>query len=257
MRPVVSVLVRLPSPGLGASSTGFRMEPQRLVRVEGPTENCGMEPLLQQLITLAGVVLGAGSTFAATTYVERAKWRRSIETRWDDPRLTAYSEYADALKVFLHVLYRHAAAKGLPDLATPADEPIAPNALADADAKRSVKWERVLLLGSSETIAAARRWHKAAHDFTYLVLSERPAQDEYLRQYEIMGHLRDEFYLAARTDLGVRGGDAPASEGVWLRPDQSHLLAPRPGEASEQGILAHPPAVTTGEQDRENRFDRS
>ncbi|WP_051192603.1 hypothetical protein [Nocardia jiangxiensis] len=69
-----------------------------------------MGPLLQQLITLAGVLVGAGATFAATTHTERIKWRRSIETRWDDKRLIAYSEYANALKLFMEVLFQQAVA---------------------------------------------------------------------------------------------------------------------------------------------------
>lgn len=119
------------------------------------------------------------------------------------------------------MVYRHAAHKGLPNLAKPADAPLSPNALADAGATRSVKWERVLLLGSSERVAAAHRWHKAAHDLTYTVLDEDPAPGEYLRQYEAMGRLRDAFYLSARTDPGGRGGDVPASEGIRLLPGQA------------------------------------
>ncbi|WP_328391958.1 hypothetical protein [Nocardia sp. NBC_00416] len=193
-----------------------------------------MGPILQQLVTLAGVLLGAGSTFAATTYIERSKWRRSFETRWDDMRLTAYSEYADALKAYLQILYRYGAEKGLPNLTTPADEPLAPNVLAEANAARSVKWERVLLLGSSNTIAAARRWHKAAHDLTYLVFEEHPGPDRYVRLYESMGSLRDDFYVCARADLGVRGGSVPTSEGAWLPPHQAHLLTSEAARGSAE-----------------------
>lgn len=181
-----------------------------------------MGPILQQLITLAGVLLGAGATFAATTYVERTKWRRTIDTRWDDKRLVAYSEYGNSVKSKLEVLFRHAAERGLPNLTTPADEPLAPNALAGAEAERTVKWEQVLLLGSPETIAAARCWHMAVYDFGFMVLEETPSQESFLDQYRLLGSLRNDFYTCARADLGIRGANLPGEGRNWI-PPYAHL----------------------------------
>lgn len=177
-----------------------------------------MGPVLQQLVTLAGVLLGAGATFAATTYVERIKWRRTIDTRWDDKRLIAYSAYGNAVKSKLEVLFRHAAERGLPNLTTPADEPLAPNALADAEAERTVKWEQVLLLGSPETIAAARRWHMGVYDFGFMVLEEATSQESFLDQYRLLGSLRNDFYACARADLGIRGANLPSEGRNWVPP---------------------------------------
>lgn len=165
---------------------------------------------------------GWGATFAATAYVERAKWRRTIDTRWDDKRLIAYSEYGNAVKTKLEVLFRRASERGLPNLTTPADEPLAPNALADAEAERTVKWEQVLLLGSPETIAAARRWHMAVYDFGFMVVEETPSEESFLRQYRLLGSLRNDFYSCARTDLGIRGVNLPSEGRNWI-PPYAHL----------------------------------
>lgn len=185
-----------------------------------------MGPILQQLITLTGVLLGAGATFAATMYVESSKWRRSVEIRWDERRLTAYSDYAYALKTFKEVLFQLAAARGLPNLTAVSGSPVGPNALADAEAERTVKWEKVLLLGSVEAIASARRWHKAAVEFSHFVLGENTDTVEYLRLFDVMGTRRDEFYACARADLGVRDIELPPGEGISLPPHQRHLLSP-------------------------------
>jgi hypothetical protein len=139
------------------------------------------------MVTLAGVLVGAGATFVATTSIERAKWRRAIDTRWDEERLAAYVEYANAVKTILEIVFRLAAQRGLPNLTTPADEPLAANALADAEAHRTVKWEQVLLLGSPDTIVAARQWHMAVYDFSFLAMEESPEQEEFLRQFRVLG----------------------------------------------------------------------
>ncbi|MBF6331718.1 hypothetical protein [Nocardia transvalensis] len=189
-----------------------------------------MSPVVQQLFTLAGVVLGAGATFTVTTSIERTKWRRSLDTRWDDKRLAAYSEYANALKKFVDVLLRIAAAKGYPAGMQPVDRGGGLEALADADADRTVKWEAVLLLGSPEAIEAARRWHKAAWHFSLGVLGEGVDHQEYLRLFEAMGHRRNEFYDCARADLGVTSGPVPAAVGAWLPPK---YRASNPGPANQ------------------------
>ncbi|WP_157120502.1 hypothetical protein [Nocardia fusca] len=195
-----------------------------------------MGPLLQQVVTLAGVLVGAGATFVATTSVERAKWRRAIDTRWDEKRLAAYVEYANAVKTILEVVFRLAAQRGLPNLTTPADEPLVANALADAEAHRTVKWEQVLLLGSPDTIVAARRWHMAVYDFSFLAMEESPEQEEFLRQFRVLGTLRDDFYACARTDLGVRGATRRGDGDNWLPPYVNSRVSSAATESGDEPI---------------------
>jgi len=63
----------------------------RIARLVSLAENAIMTAV-PQLITLLGVIIGAFATFAVTTWTERLRWQRAIETRWDEKRFTAYAE---------------------------------------------------------------------------------------------------------------------------------------------------------------------
>lgn len=182
------------------------------------SQNRAVSPIVQQLLTLLGVVLGAGATFTATTFAERAKWRRSQDTRWDERRLTAYTEYANALKRYVQIAYRMAATQGYPTAADPIDLEVGAQALTDANVDRSVRWETVLLLGSPSAVQAGRAWHQAAWKYSWVVRGQRIDRAEYLRLYEEMGRRRDDFYTSARSDLGVSSGVLPSGDQVWLPP---------------------------------------
>ncbi|WP_234391161.1 hypothetical protein [Nocardia suismassiliense] len=163
------------------------------------------------MLTIGGVLLGAGATYTATTFTERAKWQRSHDTRWDDKRLIAYMEYANALKRYVRVVYRLAAASGYPTNSEPIDLEDGKQALAEAAADRSVKWETVLLLGSPQAVGAARKWHEAAWKFRSATRGGEVDHDAYYRHYRELTLRRDEFYACARADLGVNSGALPPS----------------------------------------------
>lgn len=190
-----------------------------------------MSPVTQQLLTLAGVLVGAGATFSATTLIERAKWKRGLDTRWDDKRLAAYIEYANALKESLNICMRLAEANGYPAGVQPIDRDAGIQAWVAADTERTTKWEAVLLLGSAEGIAAARQWHKAVWRFRYFVVGTNVDHEEYLRSFETMGRLRNQFYACARADLGVKRGALPEEFGAWMPPGYS---LPSPGSANDE-----------------------
>ncbi|MFC6012891.1 hypothetical protein [Nocardia lasii] len=175
-----------------------------------------MNAVVQQVITVVGVLLGAGATFAGAALTERAKWRRVQGSRWDDRRLVAYSEFAHALKDFAVVSQRMAAEKGFPTAAQPISAAEGPSMLAEADSVKTLKWEMVLLLGSSEAVAAARVWNKAVWELSLVALGAPMSHEEYLRAYEAAGHKRNAFYECARADLGVRGGELPLGDGPWV-----------------------------------------
>jgi hypothetical protein len=69
--------------------------------------------LLQSLPALIGVTLGALATFLTSSATERSRWRRQQAIRWDDKRLSAYTEYANAVKRAISVSVRLAAARGV------------------------------------------------------------------------------------------------------------------------------------------------
>jgi hypothetical protein len=94
--------------------------------------------------------------------------------RWDDKRLSAYAEYALALKKVISIAVRLAAHRGIhPDVdVLPPDEGMP--ALAAAEAERTIKWEGVLLLGSEQVVIAGRKWHEACSDCSGLHPARRP-----------------------------------------------------------------------------------
>lgn len=176
----------------------------------------GMNPVVLQLLTLSGVVLGSVGTFSVTTLTERAKWRRSQEVRWDDRLLNSYSEYANAVKNVAQIGFRLAGMRGYPGGSPSVDVGEASNALAEAEAIRAVKWENLLLLGSPATVSAARAWHQTTWKLSQIAAGKDVTNEEYLALYEELGRARDRFYVSARKDLGIVSGDLPPSGRVWV-----------------------------------------
>ncbi|QLY34072.1 hypothetical protein H0264_02375 [Nocardia huaxiensis] len=165
--------------------------------------------------------MGAGSTFVATMMTERAKWRRSHDTRWDEKRLAAYSEYANALKQCMDLSFRLAAARGYPAVALPIDIDAGLRALAEAETEKTVKWEALLLLGSPQAVASAREWNRAAWELGWAAKGHTMEHSEYTRLYAETGRRRNAFYEAARADLGVTSGELPPGDRPWQLPGTS------------------------------------
>src|SRR5271170_3763444 len=55
---------------------------------------------------LARGVVGALATWVATFSAEHAKWRRDQSVRWDEKRLTVYTEYSHAVKQMISAATR-------------------------------------------------------------------------------------------------------------------------------------------------------
>ncbi|WP_245910435.1 hypothetical protein [Nocardia amikacinitolerans] len=156
-------------------------------------------------------------TFAATTLIERAKWRRNQDGRWDDKRLAAHSEYANSVKTCAQLAYRVTATRGYPANDQPIDGLMA---LASADADRTVKWESVLLLGSPAAISAsaARHWHEGMWKLSLVARLQDVDHAVYVELFDSIGRRRNEFYECARADLGIRSGTLPPDDRAWLPP---------------------------------------
>jgi len=169
-----------------------------------------MNSITQQIVTVISVLLGAIATFAFTSLNERAKWRRSTDSRWDDKRLNAYSEYAAVVKRYSQLAGRLSAARGYPSDSPPIGLEEGMAQLHETAAERTVKWETVLLLGAPEAVAAARQWVEATWALGRVARGEiAVGHDEFLEIYATPMRRRDPFYRAARGDLGVRG-DLPS-----------------------------------------------
>lgn len=169
-----------------------------------------MQTFLQQLPALIGVVIGALASFAATSAAERARWRRTQSVRWDERRLTAYAEYAFAVKKVISLSVRVAAHRGIhPDLdGLPPEEGLP--ALAVAEEERTVKWETVLLLGTGSTVVAARAWHESAFRLQRIA-SGAETDLSWSEAIDAVSKARRGFYEAAKADIGIAIGDVPES----------------------------------------------
>jgi hypothetical protein len=167
--------------------------------------------LVNQLPVLLGVIIGALGSYLTTAASERARWRRNLDSRWDDRRIEAYASYAQAVKQMINLAQRIAAGRGLGD----PSEPLAPtrenlDLLAVAEDERARQWETVLLLGHPLTVAAARNWHEHAWRLEWyaraLIVGEK---SDWERARTAANIARAAFYESARSDLGVSGGDLP------------------------------------------------
>lgn len=188
-----------------------RRGPPTLYDVFGDSEKrLGVQSFVQQLPALIGVLVGALATYTATSAAERARWRRAQSVRWDDKRLTAYSEYAHAVKKVISISVRLAAHRGVHrDLDTLSPEEGMP-ALAVAEEERTMKWEAVLLLGTAQTVAAARAWHESVFRLQRIA-SGASVEVTWTEAVEAASRARRGFYEAAKRDLGIAIGDAPES----------------------------------------------
>jgi hypothetical protein len=159
----------------------------------------------QQLITLIGVVVGGGLTLIVTSRIEQVKWRRSLETRWDEKRFSAYAEYALAVKKYVTLLRRVAADMGLASAAHPLPVSEGLSKIDDAESERAGAFENVLLLGDKATIDAARAWHRAAWELAYIVRGITPGGSaEWKTAMQDVWAGRSKFYESARISLGVQ-----------------------------------------------------
>jgi len=111
---------------------------------------------------------------------ERNHWRRERDSRWDNARMSAYVDYGDALKKVNHLASRIAAGRGLPHSVEPlTPDEAALNALEEAGGVRARAWERVLLLGEPQTVAAARAWHEATWVLVWFAQGRPAAPDQW------------------------------------------------------------------------------
>jgi hypothetical protein len=160
---------------------------------------------VEQLPTLIGVIIGAFASYAATTTIERSRWKRRQTVRWDERRMFAYADYANSVKTMISIAHRIAAARGLPSDGNPLSPEEGLELLAKAEMERGSRWESVLLLGSSATISAGREWHQCAWTLEWFARGKLNGPEAYKDAYARADSTRANFYVQARKDLGVAG----------------------------------------------------
>jgi hypothetical protein len=162
-----------------------------------------VSPILEQLPALIGVAVGAIATYAVTTLTEGARWRRQQTVRWDERRLAAYVEYANAIKRIISIAVRHADQRGLgPSGVYSGAVHQATDDLAEAEHERTLKWESVLLLANDDVASAGRVWHESVF-LLVRIASGLPSEIAWIDAVETASRARRRFYEAARADLGI------------------------------------------------------
>ncbi len=166
--------------------------------------------LWQGLFALLAVALGAAGSFTATQAMDRKRWVRQQETRWDEHRLRACIEYATAVKLAIIRSRSILGHMGLSPTLTPLSPEEGLPLLAVDENSRTAKLEALMLLASEETIETAREWHGIAWRFHHWASGEVPTSEaEVEAAYEQAQVARERYYSAVRRELGIN----PAPDG--------------------------------------------
>src|SRR5262245_41241516 len=120
-----------------------------------------MDTIWVQVFTIVAVLLGAAASFLSTRYLERERFRRERQSRWDDRKIEACAAVADAVKEFIQTATRGAAGRGF-GTGSPLPQLEGLEQLAQAETRMSIRWESVQLLGDPATVNAAGEWRRAA-----------------------------------------------------------------------------------------------
>ncbi|WUT00941.1 hypothetical protein OHA46_31495 [Streptomyces sp. NBC_00708] len=180
--------------------------------------------LTEQILPLAGVALGALTSFLVTSANERTRWRRQQSVRWDEHRLTAYAEYAHAVKELAARYQMLAAGRGLTTGPVPAEA--TPEALADIsqlEARRSALSETLGLLGDTEANTASKSVDRCLWRLEELARGVGPAaEQDWTEAYLRFRQARDRYIEHARASLGVPG----TASGIVRHSDSGPPAAP-------------------------------
>ncbi|MFD0571786.1 hypothetical protein ACFQ0T_24395 [Kitasatospora gansuensis] len=163
---------------------------------------------ITQLVTIAAVVLGALTTYVTNQLMERSRRKDGLRVRWDEKKLDTYVEYVGGVRscVYAAVL----AYEVTHDIrAMPRTEHELLMDLTEAEGRRALAFERLMMLAGDDVIEAAHAVNTAtlAIDWQARRLVEgtladwRALHSEFFRAVNV-------FHEVARADLGVRGGFA-------------------------------------------------
>lgn len=163
--------------------------------------------VLPALTTGGFTILGVVVTRLFDRSRLHAEWEHGLAEKLIERRQIAYSTYATLIKRELQNARRAAAGQG----AAWSDHPLTrEDALMAHDQlrqSRSDALENVLLIGSPETIVAAREWTAAVHGvYAKSIDVQNPiTTSEFNELYGLAMRTRDSFMDSARVDIEVAG----------------------------------------------------
>jgi hypothetical protein len=162
-----------------------------------------------QLLTIFGVAVGAAGSFFSARLLERLKWQREEDRRWDEKRLESYVQFATSVKNYVTVAKQISAGLGLPGTSPPLDGMVGLPLLVAAGRDLGEKWESVLILGSPDVIKAAKAWGDVAWHLEWFARGRRDDAREYSQAKAEGNEASRYFYSVVRADLGVVSGLIP------------------------------------------------
>ena len=172
--------------------------------------------LAVQALTIAGVLVGAVSTYLAGYLVERSKDRRGLSLRWDERKLDTYVSYvADVRDVIYAAVLLFEVREGIRTMNKTVDQLTL--GLVEAERSRVLLFEQLVMLGGVSVVDVAHELNKAVHAIDWRA---RALTDEDLAGWRAL-HVRafqliNEFHNAARADLGVVGNLPSDHSGLSL-----------------------------------------
>ena len=159
-----------------------------------------------QLLTIAAVVVGAITSFTATSFNDRRRFHREQATHWADRKLEAYLDYLNAVKEMNRLSRRIAAARGIGHRVPALDSDEALSLLAEAEGRRANASEKVALLGDAATVTAIRELNKEAWRLEWVARGLlQPDQEAWEASNQSLIRASNRLHERIRVELGVPG----------------------------------------------------
>ncbi|MFG2503344.1 hypothetical protein ACGFSB_34690 [Streptomyces sp. NPDC048441] len=176
-----------------------------------------MDEFVQQLPALIGVIVGALGSYLAITRGDRARFEREQAARWEERRLTVYTDYARVLKQAVTLAYRVSAHFGNDPHPHPLSPDEAAPQLARAADARDPAGEALLMLGTPDVVERARVWVVTVIEMEHFLREGTRDPDAWSGLLERQRTSREGYYAAVRRDLAL----PPGHSGRWqLSPPQ-------------------------------------
>jgi hypothetical protein len=172
---------------------------------------------------LAGVLVGGAFSFVATSIVERSRWKRQREARWDSPTLEAYISYAITMKTMGYIAMGVASHLGWnAGLGMSVEEGKAK--LAEAEVQRANAVERLWILAPKDLLETAGNLNTCLWRLKLLVTEPEGKQAENWSQaWAEFQEARHEFYRTARRAIDLKDSS------IDLFSERSRMVAPIEG----------------------------
>lgn len=155
-----------------------------------------------QLITLAGVVVGATASFIFTSRTERARNQREMIIRWDVRRYEAFADYIGAVTQMARVAGQLTTGRGWDKIAFAIDREVGLAAMDRFENTRTAAYERLVMLASQDCIDAADLLNKAVWRLEWIARDAiEGSMEEWRVGLDAYTSALDAFQQAARTCL--------------------------------------------------------